>query len=383
MPTAQLPRIHFFRPGRYTALSGKSYEFAASDLAAAVAAYDPARYKAPIVVGHPKLDAPAFAWVGSISDEGGELYAEAIEVIPEFAALVKAGAYKKVSAAWFPPGHPASPMPEQYYLRHIGFLGGAAPALPGLRPVEFGADDDCLVIEFAYDDQVNAGLWRRLRDWFIGQHGQAVADQIIPSFEVSNLEIAATQEAAPAVPGPQFSTGDTPMTDEERARLADLEAKAAKLAQLEAAAAAQSAEFADREAALAAREAAAREAEIVEFADGLIAGGRVLPRDRAGLVAYLSGPDETGAIEFADGDETVKKLAHEWLRGFLASLPPQVDFAERGATEDEAAATAAFAAPDGYQVDAGALDTHRRALAWQQAHAGTDYLAAVKAVSKP
>lgn len=40
-----------------------------------------------------------------------------------------------------------------------------------------------------------------------------------------------------------------------------------------------------------------------------------------------------------------------------------------------------FSAPHGYSVDAEASDLHARALAWQQSHPGTDYIAAVKAVS--
>ena len=173
------------------------------------------------------------------------------------------------------------------------------------------------------------------------------------------------------------------MSPEEKARLDALEAENARLKTEADALKTQSAEFADREAALQAKEAAAHQAEIADFADGLIKAGKVLPRDKAGLVAYLAGADDAGAIEFADGDATVKKPADEWLRNFLSALPAQVDFAERGAAEgDDAATVADFAAPDGYQVDAASMDLHRRALSHQAANK-TDYLTAVKAVSKP
>lgn len=121
------------------------------------------------------------------------------------------------------------------------------------------------------------------------------------------------------------------MSPEEKARLDALEAENARLKTEADALKTQSAEFADREAALQAKEAAAHQAEIADFADGLIKAGKVLPRDKAGLVAYLAGADDAGAIEFADGDATVKKPADEWLRNFLSALPAQVDFAERGA----------------------------------------------------
>lgn len=252
--------------------------------------------------------------------------------------------------------------------------------MPGLKPVEFAADDaDCVTLEFAYDDRVNASLWRRLREWLIWQHGQDTADQVLPTYEIETLEDAARHETADA-PTPMYAQGES-MSPEEKARLDALEAENARLKAEADALKSQSAEFADREAALAAREAEARQAEIAEFAESLVKAGKVLPRDKAGLAAYLAGPDEAGAIEFAEGDDTVKKPAAEWLLAFLQSLPAQVDFSERGAPEDEFAQVA-FAAPDGYQVEPAAMDLHRRAVAYQQANAGTDYLAAVKAVSK-
>lgn len=173
------------------------------------------------------------------------------------------------------------------------------------------------------------------------------------------------------------------MSPEEKARLDALEADNARLKAEADALKTQSAEFADRESALLAKEEAARQAEIADFADVLVKTGKVLPRDKAGLVAYLAGPDDAGTIEFANGDATVKKPADEWLRNFLNALPAQVDFAERGAPEDAAAAVVDFAAPQGYSVDAESMDLHRRAVVWQQTHADADYLAAVRAVSKP
>lgn len=381
MATQSLPPIHFFRPGRYQPLSGAPLEFSESDLAAAAAAYDPILSQAPIVVGHPKLDAPAYGWVRAVRREGADLYADTDQVEAQFAELVREGRFKRVSASWYPPHHPKNPKPGVYYLKHIGFLGATPPAVPGLKPVEFADDADCLTVEFAgeYDDRVNASLWRRMREWLIGRFGQDTADQVIPSYQVETLEEAARDEQqAEAAPIPQYAQGDD-MSDAEKARLAALEAENARLKAEADALKSQSAEFADREAALAAREAQARQAEIAEFAETLVKAGRVLPRDKAGLVAYLVGADESSAIEFADGDTTIKKPANEWLRNFLAALPVQVDFAERGAPDGDAAQTVAFAAPNGYAVDQAGLEIHAKALAYQREHK-CNYEAAVDAV---
>ncbi|OYW21050.1 MAG: hypothetical protein B7Z43_11640, partial [Sphingomonas sp. 12-62-6] len=46
---------------------------AEADLAATAAAYDPAKFEAPIVVGHPALDAPAYGWVRGLAFAEGTL----------------------------------------------------------------------------------------------------------------------------------------------------------------------------------------------------------------------------------------------------------------------------------------------------------------------
>lgn len=366
---------------------GHVLDFSASDLAASVAAYDPAVFRAPIVVGHPKLDDPAFGWVDKLSLEADGLYADPGDVDAQFADLVKEGRYKNVSVRWFTPAARNNPVPGVYYLRHVGFLGATPPAVLGLKPVEFAADDtDCITIEFADAPAWPvARLFRGLRDWLIGNHDLATADSVLPAYQIEELENTARQvddAPAPAFSAAPINLGDS-MSPEEKARLDALEADNARLKAEAEALKTQSAEFADRESALQAKEEAARQAEIADFADVLVKAGKVLPRDKAGLVAYLAGPDGAGTIEFADGDATVKKPADEWLRNFLNALPAQVDFSERGAPEDEhAAAVADFAAPDGYQTDAAALDLHRRAQAYQATNK-TDYLTAVKAVSKP
>lgn len=360
-------------------MSGAVLDFSAADLAASASAYDPAVYQAPIVVGHPSVDAPAYGWVASVQAEADELYIQPDQVEAQFADLVSEGRYKKVSASWFPPAHPRNPVPGVYYLKHLGFLGATAPAVPGLKPVEFADDAECVTVEFsAADGWTVKNLFRRLREWLIAREGVEAADQVVPEWSIDGIEPAPMPDQV----NPMFAAPNNPdegesMSPEEKARLEALEAENARLKAEADAAAAKSAEFADREAALAAREAEAHAAEIAEFADGLVKAGRVLPRDKAGLIAYLTGAE---TIEFAEADTTVQKPAADWLRTFLIALPVQVDFAERGAPGDESTANAVeFAAPPGAEVDAKGLEMHRKALAYMKQHTCT-YDAAVDAV---
>ena len=126
--------LQIFKPGRHTAMSGAALAFSESDLAASAAAYDPAVFQAPIVVGHPRVDGPAYGWVKSLArNDAGVLTIDPHKVEPQFAEMVGAGRYKKRSAAFYPPQHPSNPKPGTWYLRHVAFLGGPLHFLPELR----------------------------------------------------------------------------------------------------------------------------------------------------------------------------------------------------------------------------------------------------------
>ncbi|TAX64400.1 hypothetical protein ELI03_34660 [Rhizobium leguminosarum] len=104
------------------------------------AAYDPKSHEAPIVIGHPKQDTPAYGWIEKIIAKEDGLHAVPRQVNPEFAEIVKQGSYKKVSAAFYPPDAPSNPKPGTAYLRHIGFLGAAPPSVKGLKEIQFSED---------------------------------------------------------------------------------------------------------------------------------------------------------------------------------------------------------------------------------------------------
>jgi hypothetical protein len=145
-----MQRLHIFRAGRHTPMAGAALDFAAADLAGCAAAYDPARFEAPLVIGHPRLDAPAYGWVAALEEEDGGLFATPRQVDPAFARLVEAGRYKKISASFFRPDAAENPAPGHWYLRHVGFLGAVELAVQGLRPIQFAAAGAGIVtIEFA------------------------------------------------------------------------------------------------------------------------------------------------------------------------------------------------------------------------------------------
>jgi len=133
-------RIEIFRLGRHTDVNGVVVEFGQAEAEGLIAGYDAGANPAPMVVGHPSLDAPAYGWVTGLALDGDAIVAECGQIEPQFAELHRAGRFKKVSATFYPPAHSANPKPDSWYLKHVGFLGAAAPAVKGLKLAQFAAD---------------------------------------------------------------------------------------------------------------------------------------------------------------------------------------------------------------------------------------------------
>lgn len=350
--------IHIFRAGRHTSAAGEALEFSEDALRDSARAYDPALHEAPIVIGHPRDNGPAYGWVGAVHYADGGLHAEPKQVDADFAELVRAGRYKKVSASFYTPDAPANPVPGTYYLRHVGFLGAQPPAIKGLKQASF-ADGDAGVVEFSGEWET-AGFFRRFREWFIDKFSREEADKVIPAYMVEGMEQRARDEMQEAMAPVLSSSSFAEHTMQESAamnadQIAALEKRAAEA---EAALAARTAEFAEREQRLAEAERAQRQAHIAGAVDALVGEGRVLPAQRAGLVAFMQALPAETVVEFGEGEVQTKQGGEEYLLSFLRSLPKAVDFAERAPREQ------------GESVDANSADDiARRAVEFQEAQA--------------
>lgn len=325
--------IEIFRAGRHTAMSGAVLSFGEADLQGAAAAYDPAVHEAPLVVGHPKDNGPAYGWVRSLAVAGSTLQAEPHQVDEAFAELVRAGRFKKVSASFYTPDAPANPKPGSWYLRHVGFLGAQPPAVKGLKAVAF-AEAEAGVVEFAdWADLQNASLWRRLREFLIEQFGQDKADQVVPSYQVDTLqEDALREEPEPDSALRAFAEASlsTPPSSPPQRQESTMTQNTAAPAADPKAAAGQEAAFAEREQALAQREAALRRSELTQYLDGLVAAGRLPGGMKADVLAFaesVAGLQTT--VEFGEGPSKQKLAPLDALKSLLGKLPTLVDFSER------------------------------------------------------
>lgn len=317
--------IEIFKPGRHTSMSGEVVEFSDADLRASAEAYDPSLHEAPLVVGHPKTDDPAYGWVQSVKYDG------ALGVVPHqvdaaFADMVNAGRFKKVSASFYKPDSPNNPKPGVYYIRHVGFLGAQPPAVKGLKSASFAASDDG-VIEFGdWADAQSAGLWRKMREFLIEKFGMSDADKAVPDYLVQSLEDSArSTDPNPISAYTETDTSKTKeleMTDDIKQREAAIRDREQKLKDEEAA-------YAERNKKLAEQESAARRKQHADFADSLVKDGKVLPRDRDGLVAFLQTISADAVIEFGEGEKKQSPVAADWFAGFLKQLPKAIEFSER------------------------------------------------------
>jgi len=334
-------------------------------------AYSPELHEAPFVVGHPKADAPAYGWAKKLSVIDGHLVAEPHQVNQEFAELVNTGAFKKVSLALYAPDDPNNPKPGGYYVRHIGFLGAQPPAIKGLKNAEF-ADNAEGVIEFMdWTTRDIASIFRGIRDFLIGKYGQEDADKAIPSYLIDSIQTDAVTDPAPI---PSFQETNDVLTKEQlEAQKREQDAKAEEQRKQDIA-------FAEREKKIKTDEAAARRTAISAEVKALVTAGKILPKDEAGLVAFMETLPADAKIEFADagtGDKKVNTPTIDWLRGFLKTLPKAVEFKERGAgdavelSEDPATQAAQLAqlaiefteaeAKAGRTVNAGQAVAHAKA----------------------
>lgn len=312
--------IEIFRAGRHTAMSGESLSFGEAELAAAAAAYDPARHEAPLVVGHPQDGAPAYGWVKSLAfadgPAGGSLTATPDQVEPAFAELVQAGRFKKVSASFYRPDAAENPAPGAWYLRHVGFLGAQPPALKGLKPIEFAADAaGTVTIEFAdwnggWTVRSIAGLFRGLRDWLVEKEGAETADRIVPSWTLDDM-LASAARPEPAATPAAFA--------ERTPAVADTEQKAVT----PPAAATEELERERRQ--IAEERIALKRERAADFAERQVAAGRLTPGQKEGAIAFMAALDDQSTVDFAEG----KRTPLAWFRGFLEALPTAIDFGER------------------------------------------------------
>ena len=155
------------------------------------------------------------------------------------------------------------------------------------------------------------------------------------------------------------------MTPEEKAAL---EAENAQLKQ----------RLAEADAREKASAAAKRHGDHLAYAEQLVGDGKLAPKHKDAVVAFLDFADGETALEFGEGD--AKQPLATAFKSFLGDLPKVVEFGEQ-ATKDKAAGTPESVAEFGESADPERLKQHQAIQAHMAEHK-VDYATAARAVLK-
>lgn len=181
--------IEVFKAGEQTDSSGNTRLYTREDLENIASNYDPAAYEAPLTIGHVTGSAPAYGWIKGLKVVGDSLYA-LVEPTPNAIELVRDGHYKQVSCGFYDPESPHNPTPGNWYLDHIALLGAVAPAVRGLKRLEFNAISFYSTIT---PDQIGAQKQPRVKE---------ILDHLATANAELAQEIEQTEEALAALENP-------------------------------------------------------------------------------------------------------------------------------------------------------------------------------------
>ncbi len=372
--------FEIFRAGEQTDSKGRTETFSEADLDSIVANHN-ADDPAPLVVGHPKTNHPAYGWSSDLKREGDTLFAKATDVVSEFEDAVKAKMYRKRSISISPDGNGG------YQLRHIGFLGAKPPAVAGLADLAFSENHETTLYEYALEDAVQESAWgmdsitrmfRKLREWVISEHDIETADQVIPDYQINSLQHSVTAMNDELGDDKRFSANNSQDSDQETNEMSNFSQE-----DLDAAQAEQKKRADTAEAQLKKLQFEQRQGEAQTLVDGLVNDGKLLPAQTEGLAEFMAQLAEwDGNFEFSAGDDDskVEKSPYDFASDLLNSLGKQIQTGEDQRESDDTT-VCNYSAPDGYTVNQERADLHQKALDYAEKH-NVDYIVAVQKVEQ-
>lgn len=311
--------VEICRIGEFIDAGGKRVKVDDDFLNAAIANFNAEEHEAPICIGHPNMDAPAYGWTENLRRNGDRLEARFSDTNDEFEKMVEQGLYRKRSTAFYL---------EPVRVKHVGFLGAMPPAVKGLKNIRF-AEGETVAFENSINlqeikmeekdlDQMPESFWATIK-------AKLGLDRKV------NLGEGEEKQTA------QFSEADKQGLIAEAVKQAN-EAAEARFAE----------ELGKRDkqiqfltSSVNATSASGIRAAIVNFVEGIPAeNGRHFLKN-IGVVEFLEEcakadaerGDKAEFVAFSEGDGD-SKTEHKftmlnWAKDFLSALPPMVAFGEK------------------------------------------------------
>ena len=122
------PWIEVFKAGAQTDSKGRKKTYSREYIdQRIIGTFDSKRRRVPSVIGHPKMNHPAYGWVSALRRVGDVLEAKFAKMPKEMWKAIKSGHFPERSIALDPKGR----------LVHVGWLGAVPPAVEGLKGLAF------------------------------------------------------------------------------------------------------------------------------------------------------------------------------------------------------------------------------------------------------
>ncbi len=335
----EFPWHDVFFAGEHTDNQGKTRSYSRADLQQVVDNFAP--NKAPLVIGHPKTNAPALGWVTGVrltDDDRLEVTADNVNV--DFAKAVAAKSFPNRSIS-------LERTDKGLSLRHIGYLGAVEPALEGLgwqfngadtnptETVEFSAEPN-ETIEFSMEIEQQRSvldMFSDLRDFIIDKFSEEEADRVLRRWNINWLRDALTRKEvnenehepfAPEFSKPKTEEPAVTTYTQEQLDAAIQQAKDDAEASFSSQLSAEKSRADNAEKTLEEQAFAARVADCKAVVDAQIAAGHLTPANAAGLAEFMASlpqGDNAQTFSFSKSDsETVEQSQYDFAKAFVGSL---------------------------------------------------------------
>lgn len=252
--------IKIMTTGTHTDSAGREHHYTTAKLDKLASNYEARTEDAALVLGHPKNSDPAYGWLKQVRRFGEDLCAYVAQIPDTIRKAVDNKRYKYVSLSHTP----------DLRIRHVGLLGAVPPGVKGLGEVSFAKGEDLTTVDINFSEPVTP----------------ATEDDMDPALMEKRIK-----ELEDRVKALESEV----KTERDGKEKAEKELETAK------------AEFA---------EAAAerRRVDLESRVDKLIADGRVLPAQKAEVLAFCEAMDDGTEISFNEGDGK-KTLVDHYLTG--------------------------------------------------------------------
>jgi hypothetical protein len=390
--------IEVFKAGTWTDSSGNTRTWTEQDIDKIIEKYNSQRdHEAPVVIGHPKDNAPAYGWVERLEKRGQSIWAKIKPTVQDFVDWVRQGLYKKVSISLYP----------DLLLRHIGFLGAMPPAVKGLQVPQFSdaeyseytmdfrkwtqEERDKLAKgeikgEFAGPDQSFpiAGPEDVGDAWKLSGHAEN-PDQI----RLNIIRIAKKYGWVSALPKSarqwakehNIDLMEVQMEEKLKELEKELKEKEKALAEFAERDKAKEEEIAKLREEIARVEKEKRQTEFNSFCEDLIKEGKLTPAMKPAVIDFLEILHGFEEYEFSEGEGKVKAKPGERFKTFLKGLPKVIEYGEK-ATKDKVGQTKTVDFEADGKVDEERMELHKKALQHMEKNQGISYIDALKKVIK-